>query len=86
MVVAHALAESLNVTTGPAALIVPMGGFSHQDRVGGLIEDPALRQVFLDRFLESLRRDIVVTALEAHISAPETTQEIIDTLDDLAPR
>ena len=85
-VVAHALAESLNVTTGPAALIVPMGGFSHQDRVGGLIEDPGLRQVFLDRFLESLRRDIVVTALDAHISAPETTREIIDTLDDLAPR
>ena len=85
LVVADALAESLNATTGPAALIVPMGGFSHQDRVGGLIEDSALRQVFLDRFMESLSRDIVVTALDAHILAPETTRAIIDTLDELVP-
>ncbi len=63
-----------------------MEGFSHQDRAGGLIEDPALRQVFLDRVLKSLRQDIVVTALDAHISVSETTREIIETLDDLAPR
>jgi len=85
LVVADALAGNLNAATGPAALIVPMGGFSHQDRVDGLIEDPALRQVFLDRVTKSLCRDIVVTALDAHISAPETTLAIIDTLDDLAP-
>ena len=83
--VADALIESLNAATGPAALIVPMEGFSHQDRVGGPIEDPVLRQVFLDRATDSLRGDIALTAVDAHISAPETTRAIIDTLDSFAP-
>ncbi|MCY3880120.1 MAG: Tm-1-like ATP-binding domain-containing protein [Rhodobacteraceae bacterium] len=84
LVIADALADSLNTNSGPAALIVPMGGFSHQDRAGGLIEDPALRQVFLKRVRDSLDREIGVNVLEAHISEPETTQAIIDTFERFA--
>jgi len=46
--IATVLVDALNANTGPRSLIVPMGGFSHQDCPGGAIEDPALRGVFLE--------------------------------------
>ncbi|MDJ0994011.1 MAG: Tm-1-like ATP-binding domain-containing protein [Dinoroseobacter sp.] len=79
--VAEVLADSLNSVTGPAALIVPMGGFSHQDCPGGAIEDAQLRQVFLDQVSERLSDTVKVEVLEAHICAPQTTQQILETLD-----
>lgn len=83
LTVTDALTDSLNAATGAAALIVPMGGFSHQDCPGGAIEDPELRQVFLDRAQERLNPGIPVIELSAHISAPEVTEAITDTLDAL---
>ena len=46
--VAEALARYLNAGSAKTALIVPMGGFSHQDCPGGVIENAELRQTFLD--------------------------------------
>lgn len=83
--VAKTLAQSLNVLTGPAALIVPMGGFSHQDRSGGAIEDPALRRVFLDQVSADLSPDVALETVDAHICAPETTRKILETLDGFPP-
>ncbi|MEM8581920.1 MAG: Tm-1-like ATP-binding domain-containing protein [Pseudomonadota bacterium] len=79
--VAMVLADSLNTVKGPAALVVPMGGFSHQDRPGGAIEDPGLRQVFLDQVSERLHDTVTLEVLSAHISAPETTQKILELLE-----
>lgn len=42
---AIALADSLNASTAPCHLLLPMGGFSHQDRPGGAIEDTILREI-----------------------------------------
>ena len=78
--VARILADSLNAVTGPAALIVPMGGFSHQDRPGGAIEDTALRERFLAVARDRLGPNIRLQAIDAHISAPETTGAILSTL------
>lgn len=75
--VADRLVDSLNALDGPVRLIVPMGGFSHQDRAGGAIEDPALRGVFLDQARAGLRADIPVTVVDAHISDPAVTAAIM---------
>lgn len=74
------LAAELNALTGPCAMIVPMGGFSHHDCPGGAIEDPALREVCVQTLEASLSENIPVIRLEAHISAPEVTDSILSTL------
>ncbi|MEO0357430.1 MAG: Tm-1-like ATP-binding domain-containing protein [Pseudomonadota bacterium] len=77
------LAQELNTLTGPCAVVLPMGGFSHQDRPGGPIEDPALRDVCADTLKRHLNPDVSITQLDAHIFAPEITGAITHALDQL---
>ena len=79
--VSDILIDHLNMHRAPCALIVPMGGFSHQDCVGGAIEDVSLRQVFLEQVRKRLDSSISLLVLEDHIAAPEGTAAIIATLD-----
>lgn len=81
--VAGALVDTLNAAQGARALIVPMGGFSHHDCPGGAIEDSALRGVFLEVAQDKLSAEIRLDVVNAHISAPEVTEAIMGTLDDL---
>ncbi len=71
------LVESLNTMAGRVQVIVPMGGFSHQDRPGGAIEDASLRAVFLDEARRGLSADIPVTPIDAHIGDEQTTNAIL---------
>ncbi len=80
------LAQSLNALSGPCAVIVPMGGFSHHDRPGGVIEDPKLREVCAETLRTQLNANISVTQLDAHLFAPEVTDAIMATLADLSSR
>ena len=82
-IVADRLAVDLNALDGPRALIVPMGGFSHQDCPGGAIEDRELRDVFLQRVRDRLLPQVRLETLDAHISAPEVTEAVVATLDVL---
>lgn len=81
--IATKLAFELNALAGPVAVIVPMGGFSHHDRPGGAIEDPALRAVFADTVEAHLNPDIQVIRRDEHIFAPEIAGSIISTLSEL---
>ncbi|MEM7047927.1 MAG: Tm-1-like ATP-binding domain-containing protein [Pseudomonadota bacterium] len=80
---AEKLASALNVCTGPRALIVPMGGFSHQDRPGGIIESEELRAVFLSVMQEMLCDEVTVHIRKEHIADQAIIACIIDTLDHL---
>ena len=82
VLVSTKLAEALNSNSGPSAVIVPMGGFSHHDHDGGLIEDPDLREVCAET-LEAQLLNTNVTRIDAHISAPEVTDLITQTLTEL---
>lgn len=82
--IAGLLMDSLNAVPGPAALIVPMGGFSHQDCPGGAIEDPELRQVFLETAKARCDSAVRLVSLDAHISSPDVTETIVSTLDELS--
>jgi uncharacterized protein (UPF0261 family) len=77
------LADSLNAVSGPCAVILPMGGFSHHDRPGGPIEDRALRDVCHETLKAQLNPNITLTPLEAHLFAPEVTQTILSELGRL---
>jgi len=80
------LAAHLNALEGPSAVLVPMGGFSHQDRPGGAIEDPSLRAVCLETLRGALTSQTSVQALDGHISDRSVTDAILTTLDDLSER
>lgn len=74
--VATALAKALNKLNAPQTLIVPMGGFSHQDRRGGAIEDAELRQVFLTAVKGALSDRVTLKVLDAHLFEPDVTDAI----------
>ena len=81
--VATELALSMNELSGPAAVIVPMGGFSHHDSPGGAIEDETLREVCLATLKSKLAPRIALKTLDQHLFAPKITDTILTTLDDM---
>ena len=78
------LAKSMNALSGPCAVIIPMGGFSHHDRSGGAIEDPVLRNVCADTLENELDGGIPVIRIDAHLFADAVTDAITTTLADLS--
>jgi len=78
---AMALARFLNSATGPTHVLVPMGGFSHEDRPGGTIENPRLREIAAE-VLESAARGYSVSRLPDHINASETALAAVEALYD----
>jgi uncharacterized protein (UPF0261 family) len=75
------LIKALLPNSGPTTLIVPMGGFSHQDGPGGAIESLKLREVFLDTARALLPNTITLEVLDDHISSPNVTSSIVAALD-----
>lgn len=76
---AIALAEALNATTAPCHVIIPMGGFSHEDRPGGAIEDPTLREVAAET-LEAAARAFTVSRVPHHINTTQTANAAVQAL------
>jgi len=81
---AAALADALNTSTAPAHVLIPMGGFSHEDRPGGAIEAPRLRAIAAD-MLEAEARAYSVERKPHHINAPETATAAVAALFDRMP-
>ena len=79
------LADRLNASTSPVHVIVPTGGFSHQDRPGGVIEAPELRRVFLQTMRDRLSTDIALTTIESHINDAETASVALAALQPHLP-
>lgn len=76
---AKALAQALNAATGPTHVLLPMGGFSHEDRPGGAIEDANLRSIAAT-VLEAEARAYTTERLPTHINAPATATAAVDAL------
>jgi uncharacterized protein (UPF0261 family) len=62
------MAAKLNQAVGPTAVVIPRQGFSSEDRMGGAIFDPEGNQAFVDELAASLRIDIRVHPIDAHIN------------------
>lgn len=77
--VTHRLSAYLNTCTGPVEVLVPMGGFSSEDRAGGALENLDLREVVAETF-EANAISFQVTRLPHHINAPQTAIAAIDVL------
>jgi uncharacterized protein (UPF0261 family) len=77
--VTQTLSAQLNRCTGPVHVILPMGGFSREDRAGGAMENPALRDT-VARTFEANAAHFTVSRLPHHINDPETAAAAISAL------
>ncbi|WP_108482176.1 Tm-1-like ATP-binding domain-containing protein [Oceaniglobus ichthyenteri] len=75
----NALADDLNKSRAPCDVIIPMGGFSSEDRKGGAIEDEALRALVADILRQRAQR-YTVTMIPTHIGDAETAETAVSTL------
>lgn len=76
---ATALAGILNDATAPCQVLIPMRGFSHEDRPGGAIEDETLREIAAE-ILERQARAFTVTRLPYHINTTQTAEAAVEAL------
>lgn len=76
---ANILGKALKQATAPVRVLIPMGGFSSEDRPGGAIESPALRMAFAD----TLEAHIPLTRLNGHINNAAVAHAATAALDAL---
>ena len=77
---AEVLAADLTRARAPVTVLVPMGGFSAEDRPGGAVEDEALRGVFLDTLRAELGGCAPIVARDEHINDPVFARAAYDAL------
>ena len=73
---ANILGAALTAATAPVRVLIPMDGFSSEDRPGGAIESKALRHAFAD----TLESHVPLTRLKGHINDSATAHAAIDAL------
>ena len=66
--VGRALADRLNQSKGPAAVVLPLKGWSIYGAPGGPLHDAAADAAFVRQLTRALRRDIPVHRLPLHIN------------------
>ncbi|MEO0905878.1 MAG: Tm-1-like ATP-binding domain-containing protein, partial [Pseudomonadota bacterium] len=76
---ANILGEAITQATAPVRVLIPMGGFSSEDKPGGGIESMALREVFRDTI--SLHTNAI--SLDGHINDTATAMAAVDALRDI---
>jgi uncharacterized protein (UPF0261 family) len=74
------LGEALIKATAPVRVIIPMGGFSSEDRPGGTIESATLRAAFAD----TLEAIFPVTRVAGHINDKAVADAAVDALYDIS--
>ena len=66
--IAEFIAAKLNRATGPAAVVLPLRGFSAYDVAGGPFFDPKADAAFCDTLTKKLNPAIQVERIDAHIN------------------
>ncbi len=74
------VAEKLNLSTGPVAVLIPLRGWSMIDSPGGPFWWPEADQAFADALKATLRPGIPVIEIDANVNDPEFSQRCAETL------
>lgn len=69
---ARVLMNYLNAAGRHVDLVIPMGGFSHQDAPGKPIEDAGLRELFAKTAQEQASSSVRIIKVPHHINSPQT--------------
>jgi uncharacterized protein (UPF0261 family) len=80
------MAERLNEARGPAAVLIPMGGFSFSDRPGHAFYDPEGDAALVDALERDLASRVELTRVEAHINDPAFAEAAAGKMRELLER
>ncbi len=74
------VAEKLNLSTGPVAVLIPLRGWSMIDAPGGPFWWPEADQAFADALKAALRPDVPIVEIDANVNDPEFARRCAETL------
>ncbi len=72
------VAERLNCSKAPCAVLIPLKGWSSLDREGGPLYDPQANQSFVDTLKKKLKSDVPVVEVDLHLNTPEFGNEAVE--------
>ena len=75
---ASIVAERLNASKAPCAVLIPLKGWSSLDREGAALYDPEANQAFTDTLKEQLNADVPVVEVDLHLNTPEFGKEAVE--------
>jgi uncharacterized protein (UPF0261 family) len=69
------MAEKLNRSKGPTAVILPLRGLSILDKIVKEFDDPDANNAFFESLSENLNPDIEINRVDAHVTDPVFAEE-----------
>ncbi|MGI5881938.1 MAG: Tm-1-like ATP-binding domain-containing protein [Dethiobacteria bacterium] len=78
------LAEKVNKSLGPVAIVIPMKGFCVHDREGGPLYDPDANMGFVEAVEANVNDDIVVKRVDAYVLDEDFMDAVIDTFLEIS--
>lgn len=83
--VGRVMAEKLNKSAGPTAMVIPLQGLSEWDRPGSELYDPEGIIAFTQAFKERAKPEIRVIELDAHINDKFFSDTVLSLFDEMMP-
>ncbi len=77
------MARRLNKARGPAAVLVPTGGFSYSDRPGHAFYDPEADAALVDALASNLAPRVPLQKIDAHVNDPAFADALVTTMRTL---
>lgn len=77
------MATRLNAARGPAAVLVPMHGFSFSDRPGHAFYDPAADAALVEALEAGLEPRVELVQIEAHVNDPPFADAVAAKMEEL---
>ena len=77
------LAQKHNSCTGPNAIMVPLKGYSQQNKEGSILYDEKANRGFVDGVLAHKKNTVAYLEKDMHINDPEFAKEIVKEFEEL---
>jgi uncharacterized protein (UPF0261 family) len=77
------MARRLNEARGPAAMLIPMGGYSYSDRPGHAFHDPAANAALVEALESDLAPGVALVKFEVHINDPAFAEAAVKKMGEL---
>jgi uncharacterized protein (UPF0261 family) len=81
--VGHLMASHLNESHGPAAVLIPLRGFSYSDRPGHAFYDPESNAALIGALEENLKPSVDLLKIDAHINEQEFARAAATKMQEL---
>jgi uncharacterized protein (UPF0261 family) len=75
---ARIIANRLNSSKAPCAVLIPLKGWSSLDREGGALYDPDADRAFAETLKEHLNSDVPLVEVDLHLNTPEFGKEAVE--------